>query len=213
VTGDLTITKGSRSPAGWPAAPPTRRPRWSRSTGSGPADLRRRPAALAAELGSDVPFALFGGTALGTGRGELVEPVDDAAHLVVGRRARDAEGLSTPAVYRHFDELAPTPRRRPHRRACSPPSPPVTRALAAALHNDLQAAALDLRPELGDLIELGEAGGALRGLVSGSGPTVSSSAPPPTRRADVAGDSRSTTGARVARRQRPVAGAHLVNGL
>ena len=44
--------------------------------------------------------------------------------------------------------------------------------LARALHNDLQAAAIDLRPELGDLIALGEAEGALRGLVSGSGPTV-----------------------------------------
>ena len=62
--------------------------------------------ALAAELGSDVPFALLGGTALGTGRGELVEPVMDTATwwwVVVP----SVEGLSTPAVYRRFDELNP----------------------------------------------------------------------------------------------------------
>jgi 4-diphosphocytidyl-2-C-methyl-D-erythritol kinase len=43
--------------------------------------------------------------------------------------------------------------------------------LARALHNDLQEPAIDLRPELGDLIARGEAEGALRGMVSGSGPT------------------------------------------
>src|SRR6185295_8813960 len=60
---------------------------------------------LAAELGSDVPFALVGGTALGTGRGELVEPVPDRATwwwVVVP----SAQGLSTPSVYRRFDELS-----------------------------------------------------------------------------------------------------------
>jgi len=61
---------------------------------------------LAARLGSDVPFALVGGTALGTGRGELVEPVPDPATwwwvAVPSQR-----GLSTPAVYRRFDELTP----------------------------------------------------------------------------------------------------------
>ena len=62
--------------------------------------------ALAAELGSDVPFALLGGTALGTGRGEIVAPVPDRGTwwwVVVPSR----DGLSTPEVYRHFDELFP----------------------------------------------------------------------------------------------------------
>lgn len=128
--------------------------------------------ALAAELGSDVPFALVGGTALGTGRGEIVEPVADNGTwwwvLVPS-----TEGMSTPAVYRHFDELVPD----------APAVPPMPEALlaaldagdphalAAALHNDLQQAALDLRPALGELIEAGEAAGALRGVVTGSGPT------------------------------------------
>ena len=128
--------------------------------------------ALAAQLGSDVPFALVGGTALGTGRGEIVTPVVDEGTwwwVIVP----SSEGLSTPAVYRHFDALFPD----------APATPPPAAALldaiasrdpaalAAALHNDLQPAAFDLRPDLERLIERGEAAGALRGLVTGSGPT------------------------------------------
>ncbi len=127
---------------------------------------------LAAQLGSDVPFALIGGTALGTGRGEIVTPIaDDGTWWWV--IVPSATGLSTPAVYRHFDELFPD---------ASPTPPPADRLLAAiasgdpallaaALHNDLQPAAFDLRPDLEQLIERGEAAGALRGLVTGSGPT------------------------------------------
>jgi 4-diphosphocytidyl-2-C-methyl-D-erythritol kinase len=128
---------------------------------------------IAAELGSDVPFALIGGTALGTGRGELVDPVADVGTwwwvLVPS-----LEGMSTPAVYAHFDKLFPD----------APAVPPDAEdllgalrtgqplSLARTLHNDLQDPAIDLRPELGRLIEHGESEGALRGLVSGSGPTV-----------------------------------------
>jgi 4-diphosphocytidyl-2-C-methyl-D-erythritol kinase len=127
---------------------------------------------LAAELGSDVPFALLGGTALGTGRGELVEPVTDPTTwwwVVVP----SDEGLSTPAVYRRFDELNPDAPAEPAGagttlEALATGDPGV---LAGALHNDLQQAALDLRPDLADLLDLGQRVGALRGLVSGSGPT------------------------------------------
>lgn len=127
---------------------------------------------IAAELGSDVPFALLGGTALGTGRGELVERVrDDGTWWWVA--VVDTGGMSTPAVYRHFDELNPD----------ADPEPPhaddLLQAidagdldlLAASLRNDLQEAAFDLRPALSDVIDRGERAGALRGLVSGSGPT------------------------------------------
>jgi len=128
--------------------------------------------ALAAQLGSDVPFALVGGTAVGTGRGEIVTPVADHGTwwwVVV----LSPEGLSTPEVYRHFDRLFPD----------APATPPAAgellaaldsgdpHRLAATLHNDLQAPALDLRPDLARRIATGEAEGALRGLVSGSGPT------------------------------------------
>ncbi|HXH80365.1 4-(cytidine 5'-diphospho)-2-C-methyl-D-erythritol kinase [Nocardioides sp.] len=127
---------------------------------------------LAAELGSDVPFSLVGGTARGRGRGELVQPLDDRGTwwwVAVPSKV----GLSTPDVYRHFDRLFP--------HALAEPAAPddLLSALASgeplrlarALHNDLQAPAIDLRPELGTLIERGEREGALRGLVSGSGPT------------------------------------------
>jgi 4-diphosphocytidyl-2-C-methyl-D-erythritol kinase len=128
--------------------------------------------ALAAQLGSDVPFALVGGTALGAGRGEVVTPVEDEGTrwwVVVPART----GLSTPAVYRHFDELVPDAPEQ-----VGVPDELVAaladsdnRLLAAALHNDLQAAAVDLRPELAELVEAGERAGALRGIISGSGPT------------------------------------------
>lgn len=129
--------------------------------------------ALAAELGSDIPFSLVGGTARGVGRGELVTPVDDlGAWWWVA--VPSVEGLSTPAVYRHFDTM------RPDAPEVPATAEPLLAALATgeplrlarALHNDLQEPAIDLRPELGDLITLGESEGALRGLVSGSGPTV-----------------------------------------
>jgi 4-diphosphocytidyl-2-C-methyl-D-erythritol kinase len=165
---------------------------------------------LAAELGSDVPFALVGGTALGTGRGELVEPVPDPTTwwwVVVP----SDEGLSTPAVYRRFDELNPD----------APAEPPAATAtlealatgdpevLAGALRNDLQEAALDLRPDLADLLDLGQRSGALRGLVSGSGPTC-------LFLADDADAARGVAG-RLSERHEvvlvtngPVAGAHVV---
>ncbi len=128
--------------------------------------------ALAAQLGSDVPFALLGGTALGTGRGERVEPVPDPATWW-WVAVPSPVGLSTPEVYRRFDELAPDAPAEPLGAravllALSAGDPEI---LAGALHNDLETAALDLRPDLGDLLERGERSGALRGIVSGSGPT------------------------------------------
>jgi 4-diphosphocytidyl-2-C-methyl-D-erythritol kinase len=128
--------------------------------------------AIAAELGSDVPFALLGGTALGTGRGELVEPVvDPSTWWWVAVPSR--EGLSTPAVYRRYDELNPAAPEEPESAnalllALATGDPEI---LSGALHNDLEAAAVDLRPDLAELLALGEDCGALRGLVSGSGPT------------------------------------------
>ncbi|MGA5301488.1 4-(cytidine 5'-diphospho)-2-C-methyl-D-erythritol kinase [Nucisporomicrobium flavum] len=132
-------------------------------------------AEIGAELGSDVPFLLHGGTALGTGHGEVVNPVlarPTTWHWVV---AIADGGLSTPAVYRELDRLRGS--------AASPPaldSPDALMAalrqrrpevLGAALANDLQAAALSLRPALADVLKAGEQAGAVAGIVSGSGPT------------------------------------------
>ena len=127
---------------------------------------------LAATLGSDVPFGLVGRNALGTGHGEQVEQlpgVEVPRHWVV---VPGAGGLSTPAVYRRFDELTPDAPEQPKApyRLVEFLGDPVE-DVAPLLHNDLQPAAIDLRPELGDLLAAGEAAGALRGLVSGSGPT------------------------------------------
>lgn len=128
--------------------------------------------ALAAQLGSDVPFALVGGTALGLGRGEVVTPLSDEGTrwwVVVPA----STGLATPDVYRHFDHLRPNAAESVGvpPRLLSALADPDSRLLAAALRNDLEVAAIDLRPELGELIAAGERAGALRGLVSGSGPT------------------------------------------
>ncbi|WP_295660327.1 4-(cytidine 5'-diphospho)-2-C-methyl-D-erythritol kinase [uncultured Nocardioides sp.] len=127
---------------------------------------------LAAELGSDVPFALMGGNVLGTGRGEVVESVrgGDVVRWWVVVTAR--EGLSTPAVYRRFDAMAAdaSPRPSPPHRLVAFLADPVE-AITGLLHNDLQEPALDLRPELRDVLAAGEKAGALAGLVSGSGPT------------------------------------------
>ncbi|WP_027342574.1 4-(cytidine 5'-diphospho)-2-C-methyl-D-erythritol kinase [Hamadaea tsunoensis] len=132
-------------------------------------------ARIAADLGSDVPFLVHGGTALGTGRGEAVSPVLARAHVwhwVVG--IADG-GLSTPDVYRELDRLrsgpdgpAPLDDAGELMAALRQRDPAV---LAAALGNDLQAAAISLRPALAEVLEAGRVAGALAGLVSGSGPT------------------------------------------
>ncbi|MFV0407939.1 MAG: 4-(cytidine 5'-diphospho)-2-C-methyl-D-erythritol kinase [Propioniciclava sp.] len=135
---------------------------------------------LAARLGADVPFALHGGTAIGVGRGDRLSPAlaQGRFHWVI---ALGREGLSTPEVYHHLDTL----RNGESLHRGSTPSGPTVDArvlqalragdphqLAAAVRNDLQRAAVSLRPELSELLGLGEANGALVSLVSGSGPTV-----------------------------------------
>ncbi|MYS36100.1 4-diphosphocytidyl-2-C-methyl-D-erythritol kinase [Streptomyces sp. KhCrAH-43] len=130
--------------------------------------------ALCAELGSDVPFSLVGGAALGTGRGERLTPVEVGGTFHWVFAVADG-GLSTPAVYREFDRLTEGTRM---------PEPVASdtlldalrsgdaKALAAALSNDLQAPALSLRPSLSATLAAGTEAGALAALVSGSGPTT-----------------------------------------
>lgn len=133
---------------------------------------------LAAQLGADVPFALRGGTAVGTGRGDELAPA-----LVRGRfdwvLVTHAEGLSTPEAYAGLDALRARADIAPARDV--PAADPAvlqalragdSRALARALRNDLQEVAIGRRPDLGELIDEGIGLGALAGMVSGSGPTV-----------------------------------------
>ncbi|KUL32526.1 4-(cytidine 5'-diphospho)-2-C-methyl-D-erythritol kinase [Streptomyces regalis] len=129
---------------------------------------------ICAELGSDVPFSLVGGAALGTGRGEKLRTLDVGGtfHWVFAMAGR---GLSTPAVFREFDRLGegtdiPEPvASQPLLDALAKGDPD---ALAAAVSNDLQPAALSLFPELAHTLAAGRAAGALTALVSGSGPTT-----------------------------------------
>ena len=131
-------------------------------------------ATLAATLGSDVPFLVLGGTALGTGHGEVVSPVLAVGpwHWVV---AIADGGLSTPEVYAELDRLREAGRVPA---AASDPGPVLAalrqhdpRVLAEALANDLQPAAISLRPALRRTLRAGTEEGALAGIVSGSGPT------------------------------------------
>ncbi|MEU0300121.1 4-(cytidine 5'-diphospho)-2-C-methyl-D-erythritol kinase [Streptomyces sp. NPDC006175] len=130
--------------------------------------------AICAELGSDVPFSLVGGAALGVGRGEQLTPVEVGGSFHWVFAVADG-GLSTPAVYGEFDRLTagtdvPEPAASPALLAALRKGD--TTALAGALGNDLQAAALSLRPSLADTLAAGTAAGALAALVSGSGPTT-----------------------------------------
>lgn len=129
---------------------------------------------LAAGLGADVPFALTGGAAVGTGTGSRLRPVAVGATLHLVLVAAEA-GLSTPAVYAELDRLradddVPAPRLPGDLEAVLGAG--AAGELAPLLANDLQAAALSLAPQLGPVLAAGAAAGALASFVSGSGPTV-----------------------------------------
>lgn len=149
---------------------------------------------VAAGVGSDVAFAVLGGTAVGRGRGERLTPalVPPATYHWVLALADG--GLSTPEVYGALDRLraVPPPGGRPPgdppdggpARPPMPPAPPAlsTELMAAlragdperlgrSLSNDLQAAAISLFPALRKTLAAGREFGALGALVSGSGPT------------------------------------------
>ncbi|MEP7035180.1 MAG: 4-(cytidine 5'-diphospho)-2-C-methyl-D-erythritol kinase [Dermatophilaceae bacterium] len=170
---------------------------------------------LGAELGSDVPFALKGGTAIGSGRGDHLVPVlaRGGYHWVF---ALSDVGLSTAKVYAECDRL------RGGRRVPEPvPSSAMMTALRAgdavslgqALTNDLQPAALSLQPRLAEVLETGMEFGALGGIVSGSGPTIAFLVADTERGLDLAvALTASGAAPAVTRAVGPVHGAHLMTG-
>jgi 4-diphosphocytidyl-2-C-methyl-D-erythritol kinase len=129
---------------------------------------------LAAELGSDIPFSISGGIAVGRGRGDELTPALSRGtyHWVL---ATSGQGLSTPAVYQECDRL---------REGMDIARPSVSdammqalragdaRAVGLAMSNDLQSAACSLKPALRLILDVGNDYGALASIVSGSGPTV-----------------------------------------
>jgi 4-diphosphocytidyl-2-C-methyl-D-erythritol kinase len=129
---------------------------------------------LARKLGSDVPFMLHGGVAVGRGHGDEITPALSRGnyHWVI---ALSSNGLATPAVYGECDRL---------RTGLDIKAPSINDELlqalltgdsvrvGKALNNDLQAAAISLRPALRLILDTGQEYGALGGIVSGSGPSV-----------------------------------------
>jgi 4-diphosphocytidyl-2-C-methyl-D-erythritol kinase len=171
-------------------------------TGLSQSELRE----IAASVGSDVPFALLGGTAIGQGRGELLTAAltTGTYHWVL---AFSSGALSTPEVYAACDRLRAA-RQSDSRNATAPPGAPAPpgpaahrtqsapaeaqtevgppslstelmaalrsgdpAAVGALLSNDLQPAAISLRPELRRTLAAGREYGALGAIISGSGPT------------------------------------------
>ncbi|GAB1329174.1 4-(cytidine 5'-diphospho)-2-C-methyl-D-erythritol kinase [Streptomyces sennicomposti] len=170
---------------------------------------------ICAELGSDVPFSLVGGAALGTGRGEKLRELEvgGAFHWVF---AVADGGLSTPAVYGEFDRLTEgvaVPEPAASEELLAALAKGDAHALAAALSNDLQPAALSLRPSLADTLAAGRAAGALAALVSGSGPTTAFLTPDAATATEVAEALRTSGTCRATRvAASPAPGATVVKG-
>ena len=143
------------------------------------AELDDKLPEAAANLGSDVPFSLMGGTAIGVGRGEVLTKVEDgpALHWVM---TPNPAGLSTPQVYRQLDVMRVN--KGINVSALQAPEVPEellealvsgdVAAVAKLMHNDLEIAAVEMLPELAKTLEAGRKAGSLRSMVSGSGPTI-----------------------------------------
>ncbi|HSR24074.1 MAG TPA: 4-(cytidine 5'-diphospho)-2-C-methyl-D-erythritol kinase [Candidatus Eisenbacteria bacterium] len=170
---------------------------------------------LAGRLGSDVPFSVMGGTAVGLGRGELLTPALGRGRFEWVLAVADG-GLSTPKVYAECDRL---------RAGRVLPEPRVTEALMTALRagdavalgqalqNDLQPAACNLRPQLRQTLEVGDEYGALGSLVSGSGPTVAFLARDSEHALDIAVALSASGACRAVKRAHgPVPGARVLEG-
>ncbi|MFE2449232.1 4-(cytidine 5'-diphospho)-2-C-methyl-D-erythritol kinase [Streptomyces melanosporofaciens] len=176
---------------------------------------------ICADLGSDIPFSLVGGAALGRGRGELLTPLETGGTFHWVFAVADG-GLSTPAVYRECDRLreasgagagaADVPDPEPSQALLDALRTGDATALAAAVSNDLQPAALSLRPALAATLRAGAAAGALASLVSGSGPTCAFLAKGPEAAQAVAAALAASGTCRTVRiTSGPVPGARLVD--
>lgn len=137
----------------------------ARLWGGAPMSLLRE---VAGTIGSDVPFFLSGGTALGLGRGDEIYPlVDLPIHWVV--IVRPAFGVSTAEAYSWYDEdrAAGLKEAREYQ---SLPVPWPSRA--AQMINDLEPPVMRRHPEIADIKVALKEGGAVASSMSGSGSAV-----------------------------------------
>jgi len=137
--------------------------------GLGPSELRE----LAARLGSDVPFMLTGGTAIGRGRGELLTPLTPhrPLHWVFAFPLR---GLATPDVYAEFDRtcgIIPAAPVDVAPELCHAIERGAAGRIVELMRNDLEHSALRLQPRLRQLLRAGLDLGACGAILSGTGAT------------------------------------------
>jgi 4-diphosphocytidyl-2-C-methyl-D-erythritol kinase len=122
------------------------------------------------ELGSDIPFCVLGKIAVGTDRGNQLSAIPEFSFVTHWVLVISQQGLSTPTVFAKFDELGESSGFRDLVELRN--SLNTIEDLAGCLRNDLQASAVALMPQLSTLIESIESLGAMRAIVSGSGPTI-----------------------------------------
>ena len=122
---------------------------------------------ISARLGSDVPYFLVGGTALGLGRGDDIYPLPDMppVHVVI---LRPGFGVSTADAYRWLDEEQRRPLKDPQPR----PVPPGWPAWSATLRNDLERAVVGHHPAIARIRQSLLDAGATFAAMSGSGSAV-----------------------------------------
>jgi 4-diphosphocytidyl-2-C-methyl-D-erythritol kinase len=126
-------------------------------------------AQIGAELGSDVPFCIYGGMALGTGRGEIITPLEDLSFETNWLLCASNKGLSTPTVFAAFDEMGSGTAFTDLKVISAVSS---AEELGSRMANDLEQAAFSLMPSLSEQVAQLEELGAIRAMVSGSGPTI-----------------------------------------
>ena len=126
-------------------------------------------AVIGAELGSDVPFCLYGGMAIGTGRGEVITPLESLSFETNWLLCASSKGLSTPTVFAAFDELGSQTQFTDLSDLSNTTS---AQQLGSRMANDLEQAAFSLMPTLSQQVTELEELGAIRAMVSGSGPTI-----------------------------------------
>jgi 4-diphosphocytidyl-2-C-methyl-D-erythritol kinase len=139
---------------------------------------------LAAKLGSDIPFCISGGTAIATGRGEQLDPLNDLDHLWVVLAKYNNLGVSTPWAYQtyrqQFGDTYVSDKEGIKSRTAQIHSGPLVSAIihkdgaaiGKLLHNDLEKVVLPEIPEVAQLRKAFAETGVLGTMMSGSGPTV-----------------------------------------